>query len=71
MYLEEKTQVEDGIDEAEMLNRLMAGAGSWTERALYLPILEAAMFDAATIENMTGITRSEQSVMRIAGQVRL
>lgn len=59
MYLEDAEQAEEEIDPAEMLNRLIAKAGTWAERALYLPELENAMFDSHTIENMTGISRSD------------
>lgn len=41
----------------------MAKAGPWYERAQYFSILEAQMFDAYTIENMTGIPRSDQSML--------
>eukprot|EP00803_Ostreobium_quekettii_P001885 evm.model.scf_145EXC.4 EVM.evm.TU.scf_145EXC.4 scf_145EXC:60741-67612(+) len=53
-----------------MLQRVRGGVGKWHERAAMLEPLRAAGFDGSALEDAAGVPRKEQSVMRIAGDIR-
>ena len=53
----------------EMLSRLRSGHGHWYDLAQYVPQLAEAGYDAATLENETGLERPRQNVWVVAAQV--
>ena len=52
-----------------MLSRLRAGHGHWYHLADYMPLLNKAGYDAAAIENETGIERPRQNAWIVSAQV--
>ena len=54
----------------EMLSRLRSGHGHWYDLAQYVPLLAEAGYDAATLENETGLERPRQNVWVVAAQVQ-
>ena len=54
----------------EMLSRLRANHGLWYDLAEYIPALLSSGFDAAMIENESGLERPRQNVWVVSAQVR-
>ena len=52
-----------------MLSRLKAEHGHWYDLADYIPLLNEAGFDAAAIENETGLERPRQNAWIVSSQV--
>ena len=53
-----------------MLSRLRAAHGHWYDRAEFVPLLSEAGYDAATLENETGLERPRQNIWLVAAQVQ-
>jgi hypothetical protein len=68
-FMDGATDAAPAANPSEMLDRIEAGAGHWHQLAKLLPALQRAGFDAAAVEDRTGVDPKTQNLWSSAAQI--